>query len=163
MAEDMGMSEFDTRFESWAAEFEESPEARPFAAKVRGEAQDLLAEFLGGACEGGTDPGQIGEAEVKKGLMDRVAAMPLDPAVRAEAPRLVAAYLEFLAREGRVANGRHLANYAMALAKSFPKHGSPSGIAPIHREAPKLGLNDPCPCGSGRKWKKCCRKSMGAG
>lgn len=21
---------------------------------------------------------------------------------------------------------------------------------------PKLGRNDPCPCGSGRKWKRCC-------
>jgi len=27
---------------------------------------------------------------------------------------------------------------------------------PIHREAPKVGRNDPCPCGSGKKFKKCC-------
>ncbi|MBS0212938.1 MAG: UPF0149 family protein [Proteobacteria bacterium] len=27
---------------------------------------------------------------------------------------------------------------------------------PIRREAPKVGRNDPCPCGSGRKYKKCC-------
>lgn len=26
----------------------------------------------------------------------------------------------------------------------------------IRREAPKVGRNDPCPCGSGRKFKKCC-------
>lgn len=24
------------------------------------------------------------------------------------------------------------------------------------RENPKIGRNDPCPCGSGRKYKKCC-------
>ena len=24
------------------------------------------------------------------------------------------------------------------------------------REAPKVGRNDPCPCGSGKKYKKCC-------
>ena len=24
------------------------------------------------------------------------------------------------------------------------------------REAPKIGRNDPCPCGSGKKFKKCC-------
>jgi len=24
------------------------------------------------------------------------------------------------------------------------------------REGPKIGRNDPCPCGSGKKWKKCC-------
>lgn len=28
--------------------------------------------------------------------------------------------------------------------------------APIMREAPKVGRNDPCPCGSGKKYKKCC-------
>ena len=28
----------------------------------------------------------------------------------------------------------------------------------FRREAPKVGRNDPCPCGSGRKYKKCCGK-----
>ncbi|MCG8454421.1 MAG: YchJ family protein [Spirochaetales bacterium] len=27
---------------------------------------------------------------------------------------------------------------------------------PQKREAPKVGRNDPCPCGSGKKYKKCC-------
>ena len=27
---------------------------------------------------------------------------------------------------------------------------------PYVREEPKVGRNDPCPCGSGRKFKKCC-------
>lgn len=27
---------------------------------------------------------------------------------------------------------------------------------PVRREAPKVGRNDPCPCGSGQKYKKCC-------
>jgi len=26
----------------------------------------------------------------------------------------------------------------------------------VRREAPKVGRNDPCPCGSGKKYKKCC-------
>jgi SEC-C motif-containing protein len=26
------------------------------------------------------------------------------------------------------------------------------------RESPKIGRNDPCPCGSGKKYKKCCGK-----
>lgn len=26
----------------------------------------------------------------------------------------------------------------------------------ITRDAPKIGRNDPCPCGSGKKYKKCC-------
>ncbi len=31
-----------------------------------------------------------------------------------------------------------------------------SGITTVQRDAPKVGRNDPCPCGSGKKFKKCC-------
>ena len=34
----------------------------------------------------------------------------------------------------------------------------PGKIETFRREAPKVGRNDPCPCGSGRKFKKCCGK-----
>jgi uncharacterized protein len=27
---------------------------------------------------------------------------------------------------------------------------------PVRRSAPRVGRNDPCPCGSGKKYKKCC-------
>jgi preprotein translocase subunit SecA len=30
-----------------------------------------------------------------------------------------------------------------------------AGSQPFHRDAPKVGRNDPCPCGSGRKFKHC--------
>ena len=29
---------------------------------------------------------------------------------------------------------------------------------PIRRTSPRIGRNSPCPCGSGRKVKKCCGK-----
>jgi len=29
---------------------------------------------------------------------------------------------------------------------------------PLKREGEKIGRNDPCPCGSGKKYKKCCGK-----
>lgn len=32
------------------------------------------------------------------------------------------------------------------------------GETPTVREEPKIGRNDPCPCGSGKKYKKCCGK-----
>jgi uncharacterized protein len=31
-----------------------------------------------------------------------------------------------------------------------------SAVAQIKHDAPKVGRNDPCPCGSGKKFKKCC-------
>ncbi len=33
--------------------------------------------------------------------------------------------------------------------------------APIRNEGPKVGRNDPCPCGSGKKYKKCCGANAG--
>jgi uncharacterized protein YecA (UPF0149 family) len=30
---------------------------------------------------------------------------------------------------------------------------------PFRRESSKLGRNDPCTCGSGKKFKKCCGKA----
>ena len=35
-------------------------------------------------------------------------------------------------------------------------HDGHTPSATVVRESPKIGRNDPCPCGSGRKYKKCC-------
>ncbi|MEW6623620.1 MAG: SEC-C metal-binding domain-containing protein [Bacillota bacterium] len=32
-------------------------------------------------------------------------------------------------------------------------------LQPYRRSEPKVGRNDPCPCGSGKKYKKCCGRS----
>ncbi|MDD5737868.1 MAG: SEC-C metal-binding domain-containing protein, partial [Candidatus Omnitrophica bacterium] len=39
-----------------------------------------------------------------------------------------------------------------------PPEASPQDVrqTPIERDAPKVGRNDPCPCGSGKKYRKCC-------
>ncbi len=34
--------------------------------------------------------------------------------------------------------------------------GKEIGVPQFRRETPKVGRNDPCPCGSGKKYKKCC-------
>lgn len=41
------------------------------------------------------------------------------------------------------------------LTEGDPEAGSPDEV-PVRRVAEKVGRNDPCPCGSGRKFKKCC-------
>ncbi len=40
-----------------------------------------------------------------------------------------------------------------AAAESRPER--PRGVT-YRRDQPKVGRNDPCPCGSGKKYKKCC-------
>ena len=34
--------------------------------------------------------------------------------------------------------------------------GRQQSVAPVHRDGKKVGRNDPCACGSGKKYKKCC-------
>ncbi len=45
---------------------------------------------------------------------------------------------------------------AAAQQASGPASEGPTGARTVQREAPKVGRNDPCPCGSGKKYKKCC-------
>jgi len=37
---------------------------------------------------------------------------------------------------------------------------APQKVQTIRRDVPKVGRNDPCPCGSGKKYKKCCGRGM---
>jgi uncharacterized protein YecA (UPF0149 family) len=37
-----------------------------------------------------------------------------------------------------------------------PGHHHPLAAEPFVRASAKVGRNDPCPCGSGKKHKKCC-------
>ena len=48
----------------------------------------------------------------------------------------------------------HTVRENMRIAKDQPK--AVTQAAPLHVE--KIGRNDPCPCGSGAKYKKCCGK-----
>ena len=40
----------------------------------------------------------------------------------------------------------------------MPPPGMPG--APMRQAAPSVGRNDPCPCGSGKKYKKCCGRNL---
>ena len=48
----------------------------------------------------------------------------------------------------------HHADYDEALETAAADEEAPPKILPIHAE-PKIGRNDPCPCGSGKKYKQC--------
>jgi preprotein translocase subunit SecA len=44
---------------------------------------------------------------------------------------------------------------AAATGQSVPQAAPAASVAPVKREGPKLGRNDPCWCGSGKKYKAC--------
>jgi preprotein translocase subunit SecA len=45
-------------------------------------------------------------------------------------------------------------NYRLSRGEDVPEVSTP-----VKRGTPKIGRNDPCPCGSGKKYKNCCGKS----
>jgi SEC-C motif-containing protein len=49
-----------------------------------------------------------------------------------------------------------IAHFRKENDKWYFTEGSAVAPKPITRAEPKTGRNDPCPCGSGKKYKKCC-------
>jgi preprotein translocase subunit SecA len=48
-----------------------------------------------------------------------------------------------------------------AAASPSPSQAADANVEPIRNLGTKVGRNDPCPCGSGKKFKNCCGKSSG--
>jgi preprotein translocase subunit SecA len=72
-------------------------------------------------------------------------------------------------RERRAASAARMVRPGPAGAAGTPGSGSggPTRLTPnrpgppptVVRKGDKIGRNDPCPCGSGKKYKKCCGAS----
>jgi SEC-C motif-containing protein len=66
--------------------------------------------------------------------------------------------VEFKARfreNEEVKEHHELATFVKLKGAWFFDDGRPPVTKPIRSEGPKTGRNDPCPCGSGKKYKKC--------
>jgi preprotein translocase subunit SecA len=57
---------------------------------------------------------------------------------------------EIAALERRQRQAAHV-----TLSHGAPPPGEPAKVETVRRDAEKVGRNDPCPCGSGKKYKKC--------
>ncbi len=69
--------------------------------------------------------------------------------------------VEFIAHYKDKASGHELAHHEVSLFQKSSggwkfKEGQIKGAGPMKRIEPKIGRNDPCSCGSGKKYKKCC-------
>ncbi len=69
--------------------------------------------------------------------------------------------VEFIAaytQEGHEEDHHELATFEKVDGTWYFVDGNMVGREPFVRPEPKVGRNDPCPCGSGKKFKKCCGK-----
>ncbi len=152
------------------AEFLDSPAAVALEAPARRDVRKIAELFLA-ACydELGTKPhllqGEDMHAIVGHVLPGKLARK--DPLAE-HVPAVLRAYLDHLETAHVVSQSYEL---RQALEHTTPElleavrtgqavhHGAHERQAPVVHKAPKLGRNDPCFCGSGRKFKKCCGKA----
>ena len=67
--------------------------------------------------------------------------------------------VKFIARyreKGKRVNHHEIAEFTKEDGRWFFKDGNAPKAEQFIRQGPKVGRNDPCPCGSGKKYKKCC-------
>ena len=151
-----------------AAAFQASPQAAALAlpaAQLRTAVQHFLA-----ACYAdlGKAPRLLDGDDLRQILLELLPRHfgVRDPLALSAEP-VLRAYLEFLADtqvvpalfELRRALDEHGPGFREAV-RSGSAHGGgiadTGTIATVRSRAGKTGRNDPCPCGSGRKFKKCC-------
>jgi hypothetical protein len=138
--------------EEWATEFSESTVFSFLPDPVKEGAPAVCAEFLRQARE-------ATEVEVRRLLLEIMPSLDLPPTLRLEVPEILAVFLSWLEDSGRLAGGRALSSWTRALRPGYREHCASRGglrIPPIVKKTKDIGRNDPCPCGSGRKYKKCC-------
>ena len=71
--------------------------------------------------------------------------------------KLIHDEVSILGKSGITPNGAGPAANQMD-TDSILQAASSSSSGTVRRDEPKVGRNDPCPCGSGKKYKKCCGK-----
>ena len=67
--------------------------------------------------------------------------------------------VEFVARytaQDEAVEHREIATFRREGGRWYFVDGETPKETPFVRQAPKVGANAPCPCGSGKKYKKCC-------
>jgi len=115
---------------------------------------DFLTESLAPRARDEADP------EATRSWAERAEWLGFD-VLRTEAggPGDVEGVVEFVARyavEGRSYDHHEVATFERIDGRWYFVDGTVAGPGTYRREAPKVGRNDPCPCGSTRKFKKCC-------
>lgn len=142
-----GMSE---RIEHWTSEFLSSTPGELAAQRAGERAGALLVKFLEGACGSTLDPADMEQRNITDGVAIGLAPLQLSEAERNALPELLEEFLSQMEQSGRLAGGAALGAYARQTATAHLLKKQ------VRRALAKVGPNEPCPCGSGKKYKKCC-------
>ncbi len=110
---------------------------------------------------------QVGDDLSEEGIgrsLRQVALLDAPAEVRKAFPELLRTYLQYLASTGLRPDATEwiepLTRVEHQYSESIRNDGSVRGET-YRKQLADVGRNDPCPCGSGRKFKKCCIELLG--
>ncbi len=153
---------FDNRWDNWAGDFSESFAAGLLETPVRGFVPEILTHFGEAARAIDPDfPDSVSPGTFARVMTESMPRLSLPDAARQHIPEVIARFFESLQDAGRLGEGDDWAAQIRILGKSYRERVRPGGgvkgvtIRKAANVSP-LGRNDPCPCGSGKKYKKCC-------
>jgi hypothetical protein len=144
------MGAFLETIEHWVSEFLTSTPGERATVLFGPNAGAVLAAFLDNACGDHLEPADLNETAIKDGIAIGLGPLNLQPAEREAVPELIAGFLAYLETSGRLGGGEALGAYARVTATAHLLKKQ------VRKPTIKVGPNEPCPCGSGRKYKKCC-------
>lgn len=146
----------DEQIDNWVSDFLIDDAGDRVSSEVVPHAQAILTTFLRHACSiRGISPEGIEESDVRAGLLDGLMSISISNKVQEQVPALIGEFLADLTRRGRLADGESHQRVIDVLRDEYLRT-TRSEVKSIERVASKIGRNEPCPCGSGKKYKKCC-------
>ena len=128
-----------------------------FRSATAARMQRMFAHYEKLQTSGGESPDgdAAGEAQVEKA---RPAAAAAPSAPSAGAP--ISAFAQMMMGRMQAAAAQAQQQRAQAQAGGADGAPPPPPSGTVQRASAKVGRNDPCPCGSGKKYKKCCGRNL---
>lgn len=151
--------------ESLTDDFLGSPQFAFIASEYKERAPALLSSFAS-ACgaRGAASPEKLSIAILDDVLMNHIARLDLPVEARRGATDVLRAFFDYLAQSGRYPPALSWLGWLTGLEGNYRARlrddGSVKGET-FRKRYTDVNRNDPCPCGSGKKFKKCCMKLIG--
>ena len=133
--------------------------------KVKESAEPLLTAFFQKAQEAGVDSLEsLKTRTIEEVLMGHMPRLELPVETKRAVPDLLEGFFGFLKETGRFPSagawGMCVETLASKYRDSIREDGTQRGTT-FKKKYTDVGRNDPCPCGSGQKFKKCCMSLLG--
>jgi hypothetical protein len=148
--------------ESNIEEFAESGYFQLLDPSAKEHAGGILAAFLRESSLAGAHSAEaLTGAIIESILLGAMATLNLPLSARQGIPALLSAFFRFVSETGRFPPASQWESVVETLADRyiarFRQDGTIKGDT-FKKNYTEVNRNDPCPCGSGKKFKKCCMK-----